>query len=200
LIVNWRQFSGMLLALTLMVGASGCKLRKKKPNLPQQAQAPTVRTTAEPPPTQPGPAPPASVEPSRPLPTPGEVATETPPPTTPKPKQHVAKKTNPPATKKPVVESTTTPPPPAPQSQTQGPLTASIGHNDVARQTQQMLDESEKIVSGLNRSLSDDEQAIVAHIRSYVSQSKGAMNDGDYDRAHNLAIKAHLLADELAKK
>jgi hypothetical protein len=56
------------------------------------------------------------------------------------------------------------------------------------------------MVRGLNRNLSDDEQAIVAHIRSYVQQSKGAMSDGDLDRAHNLAIKAHLLADELVKK
>jgi outer membrane biosynthesis protein TonB len=187
----------MALTLAIMLGASGCKLKKKPPSLPPQAQAPVMKPPSQPQPTQPGPPPPVTVEPSRPLPTPGEVASEAPPAAPPKPK-HVAKKTVPPP-KKPVAEAA---PPPQPQQQppaNQG-LTASIGQNDAARQTQQLLDETENLVRGLNRSLSDDEQAIVAHIRSYVQQSRTAMTDGDYERAHNLAIKAHLLADELVKK
>jgi hypothetical protein len=52
----------------------------------------------------------------------------------------------------------------------------------------------------VTRSLSNDEQAMVAHIRSYMKQSQNATGDGDLERAYNLALKARLLSDELVKK
>ena len=48
--------------------------------------------------------------------------------------------------------------------------------------------------------MSADEQVVVTHIRSYMQQSKNAITDGDLERAYNLALKAHLLSDELVKK
>ena len=66
--------------------------------------------------------------------------------------------------------------------------------------TAQLLDETEKTLSGLNRTLSQDEEAIVVQIRSYVTQSRNATKDGDFERAYNLATKAHLLSDALVKK
>ena len=66
--------------------------------------------------------------------------------------------------------------------------------------TTQLLDETEKTLNGLNRTLSHDEEEIVNQIRSYVGQSRNATKDGDFERAYNLATKAHLLSDALAKK
>jgi len=66
--------------------------------------------------------------------------------------------------------------------------------------TAQLLDETEKTVSGLNRTLSKDDEEIVVQIRSYVAQSRSATKDGDFERAYNLATKAHLLSAALIKK
>ncbi|MGC2111593.1 MAG: hypothetical protein WA655_18905 [Candidatus Korobacteraceae bacterium] len=66
--------------------------------------------------------------------------------------------------------------------------------------TAQLLDATEKTLGGLNRGLSHDEEEMVAQIRSYVTQSKNATTAGDFERAYNLATKAHLLSDALVKK
>ena len=66
--------------------------------------------------------------------------------------------------------------------------------------TAQLLDATEKTISGLNRTLSHDEEEVVNQIRSYVAQSRKATQDGDFERAYNLATKAHLLSDALVKK
>ena len=41
---------------------------------------------------------------------------------------------------------------------------------------------------------------MVTQVKSYISQSRKATSDGDYERAFNLAKKAQLLADALVKK
>ncbi|MGZ4815220.1 MAG: hypothetical protein ACXVZV_07420 [Terriglobales bacterium] len=202
--MNWRGISGTVLALGVLLSAAGCKMGKKKPvSFPPQAQVPTIESP-QPVTTQPGPPPPVSVEPSRPLPTPGEVATNIPPEQpTPKPRQRTSRRPTPP--KRTVVENT--PPPTAPVQtpapQQQGSLTASVSHKDALQQkvdTQQLIDATENNLRGVNRALSDDEQVMVAHIRSYIQQSKNATTDGDLERAYNLALKARLLSDELVKK
>ena len=204
--MNWRGISGTMAVLALMLGASGCKVgQKKTPNLPPQAQAPTLSRPQPATTGQPGPPPPATVEPSRPLPTPGEVAESIPlEQPAPKPRQRVNRKPAPP--KKTVVENTPPPAPapqPAPAQQQQGSLTASVSHGDALHQkvdTQQLIDATENNLRGVNRTLSDEEQVMVAHIRSYIQQSKNATTDGDLERAYNLALKARLLSDELVKK
>jgi hypothetical protein len=55
-----------------------------------------------------------------------------------------------------------------------------------------------KLKEASGRQLSPAQQDTVAQIRSYVQQAKAATTEGDLDRAHNLAFKAHLLSDELA--
>lgn len=65
--------------------------------------------------------------------------------------------------------------------------------------TQQLLDGAENNLRNLKRQLSDNEQSMVAQIRDYIAQSKKATTDGDDVRAHNLALKARLLSDELVK-
>lgn len=66
--------------------------------------------------------------------------------------------------------------------------------------TNELLDSTEKNLKGLNRGLSRDEEVMVTQIRSYVGQSRKATSDGDFERAYNLAVKAHLLSDALIKK
>jgi hypothetical protein len=65
--------------------------------------------------------------------------------------------------------------------------------------TNQLLATSDanlKKISG--RQLSANQQDTVKQIKSYMEQAKGAANDGDVQRAYNLALKANLLAAELA--
>ena len=49
------------------------------------------------------------------------------------------------------------------------------------------------------RTLSVNQQADADQIRIFIEQANNAMNVGDLDRAHNLAMKAHLLSDDLVK-
>jgi hypothetical protein len=66
--------------------------------------------------------------------------------------------------------------------------------------TAQLLDDTEKTLNGLSRQLSHDEESIVTQIRSYMAQSVTATKEGDFERAYNLANKAHLLSAALVKK
>jgi hypothetical protein len=66
--------------------------------------------------------------------------------------------------------------------------------------TAQLLEGAELNLKSLNRSLSNDENAVLQHIRSYIKQSRSASDMGDVDRAYNLALKAHLLSEELIKR
>jgi len=66
--------------------------------------------------------------------------------------------------------------------------------------TSQLLastDESLKKISG--RQLASNQQEMVQQIRKFMEQAKAANDEGDLERAHNLALKANLLAQELAK-
>jgi hypothetical protein len=50
-----------------------------------------------------------------------------------------------------------------------------------------------------DRQLNTSQQEIVTQIQQFVDQSKKAVAAGDLERAHNLALKARLLSDELLK-
>ena len=66
--------------------------------------------------------------------------------------------------------------------------------------TDQLLGSTEenlKKVAG--RQLDSSQQEIVNQIHEFMEQSKAAVSAGDTARGHNLAVKAHLLSDELVK-
>jgi outer membrane biosynthesis protein TonB len=198
--------AGILLASVLTLG--GCK--KKKPAVPPpQAQAPAI---AQPEPEKP-PAPAVS-EPSRPepettQPEPAPAVTPAPAPKHKTKPRHAAKKTAPPppAAEKPA--ETTAEKPPAKTVVTEGgtqpatpQLSASMPHDKVIHQklnTNQLLEATDYNLKSISRTLSADEQAMLQHIRSYMQQSRDASKEGDTERAYNLALKAHLLSDELIK-
>ncbi len=201
----------VLVTLTSVLALSGCSLRKKKPAAPPpQAQAPTVTQPATAPAPEPAPAP-SSSEPNRPQP---ETPAATAPPAAPtkpkaKPRTSVAKKTPPPPAPAPPPEKQAEKPPrtvvpegggqPSPNVQ----LSASLPHDAAIHQklsTAQLLEATEYNLKSITRRLNGDEQAMVQHIRSYMQQSRDAGKDGDNERAYNLAMKAHLLSDELVKR
>jgi hypothetical protein len=47
--------------------------------------------------------------------------------------------------------------------------------------------------------LDSAQQETVKQIRQYMAQARASLAAGDVDLAHNVAVKAHLLADELLK-
>ena len=49
------------------------------------------------------------------------------------------------------------------------------------------------------RQTTSSQEAMMGQVRQYVLQAKAAADAGDIVRAHNLAVKAHLLSEELAK-
>jgi hypothetical protein len=58
-------------------------------------------------------------------------------------------------------------------------------------------EENLKQLSG--RTLDSRQQETVAQIHNYTDGVRSALRDGDTQRAHTLALKAHLLADDLVK-
>ena len=109
-------------------------------------------------------------------------------------------------------------PPPAPPVETQPPpkitapsrdvptsaaISEGLPHSDEMhrRQTAAQLNQStEDNLRSLTRTLTASEQSVVEQIRSFISQSEEAIADNDLVRAHNLALKAHLLSDELTHR
>lgn len=210
------RFNTALFVLCAMLGLSGCH-EKKKPSA-QIPPAPTPTTASQQPPVQ-QPTPQTTQEPpSVQQPAQQQTAqTETPKPKpqSKHPRHTVAKKTasdkpaEKPAPDKPTQEMARNVPPKiviqeggvSTPGATQPPSTNtpdSNAHNEPS--TGQLLDSTENNLRNIKRQLSADEQTTQAQIKDYVNQARMAIKDGDMVRAHNLAVKAHLLCDELVKQ
>lgn len=192
-----RQFvvSAVVLGLLLSVA---CK--NKTPQRPVQMQAPTLAVSVpdQIPEVEPPPEPPAPQQ---------EATVEEPPPKKAPTKRHGGSKkpTQPPVSNQANTTVAVNRPPasPPPEITTDTAIAADVSRQQLVQQKQttaQLLDATEKNLKGLNPSLSHDEKAMVNQINSYVAQSRKATSDGDFERAYNLAVKAHLLADALVKK
>ena len=57
----------------------------------------------------------------------------------------------------------------------------------------------ENLKKAAGHQLSPSQQEMVSQIKQFMDQSKTALAAGDAERGHNLALKAHLLSDELVK-
>ena len=188
-----RATALVLLALTVAF-SSACK--KKKPKLPPATTAPTVTAPAP----EPTPPPPTETKPAEnPPPAPETTTTTTPvtPATKPKPKHRVTHKPKPqvpPA--QPTQQATKT----NGEGMTISPDLPKDEVDSQKRATEQMLQTAEANLRQLNRQLSDGEQNMVRQVRNYITQSRLATQDGDLERAHNLAVKAQLLSSELVKQ
>jgi len=198
-----RQFAVFLMALGMLFGIS---CQKKKAQLPPkgQGQAPTLAMEVPPEiPEKPVPEPETPPQPA---------TTEEPVPKKPAPKHRPKKPPQPPpaAPASPAGSTVAVNRPPAsPAGEAPAApvpdiaLGANVSSQQLTQQkqtTSELLESTEKDLKGLNRGLSHDEEAMLAQIKSYVAQSRKATGDGDFERAYNLAMKAHLLADALIKK
>jgi hypothetical protein len=205
---NGRQFVMTLLVL-LLLPAAGCQ--KKQPQIPNQANAPAepIPTPLPPEITEETPPPPAP----EPEPQPAKVDEPKPQPA----KRHKKKPASPPAAtaqnSDPNPQSTSSansslaaahpPASPANEAPPDTAIAADVSSAQLLQQKQttaQLLDATEKTLNGLPHNLSHDEGEMVVQIRSYLAQSRKATTDGDFERAYNLATKAHLLSDALVKK
>jgi len=202
-----RQLVVVTLACVLLVSPA---CTKKKSQLPAQAKAPAdaiemplpdeiSETVALPPP------PPPQLE----LPPP-EVTVAKPPKHHPKKKPTTAppaslQAANPPAPDTSSNSTVATAHPPANPAADTPPdpaIAADVSNAQLAHQKQsttQLLEDTEKTINGL-KGLSSAQEEIITQIRSIVNQSRKATSDGDFERAYNLATKAHLLSDALVKK
>jgi outer membrane biosynthesis protein TonB len=200
---RFRLNTGLIFASWALMLIFGC--HKKKPPVPPEELPPTV--IAEIPTEQP----PSEGQQTEPQPQPQ--ASNTPAPVKPKPPKH---KSHPASPKKPADE----PEKPAPTEEAKNagppkvviqengttggsgpPTTGAVNDSSAAGQasTQQLLDKAENNLRNIKRQLSDNEKSMVAQIQDWITQSKDAMKEGDNPRAHNLALKAQVLSDELVK-
>ncbi len=211
-----REIQYVLAALlsAAIFGLTGCPFKKSKPPVPPPtAQAPTATETAPQAPPQPQP---QAQTPATPT-TGEEKSAEAEQKPKPKPKTtHTAKKPPAPAQagpkpetkpeEKPTQQATAKPPKIIIQeggvAASGGQLSAPTGHDEASHRRQttaQLLDSTEANLRSLKRPLNADEQSMLAQIKDYMEQSRIATAEDDLVRAHNLALKAHLLSDELAK-
>jgi hypothetical protein len=68
---------------------------------------------------------------------------------------------------------------------------------DMRRETMDTLDDTEKGLKDIGRSLNSQEQKTAAQIRQFIRQARKALVSNDVDGAHTLAAKAKVLLSEL---
>jgi hypothetical protein len=177
----------------VLAGAAGCS--HKKPVLVAPQQPPTT-AVPEPSPT-PEPAQTTEQQPAEqqaePQAAPAEAEQAKTAPA--KTKTKVARSTPP---KKVIPADKTTPTPPAGIQISPAPTPADGATNQTS--TEQLLQRAESNLNGINRQLSKDEEAMKGQIREFINQSRNATRENDPARAHNYAVKARLLSDELVKQ
>jgi len=192
-------------ALVLLLGISlGCQHKKPVLVMPQQPPA-----TAAP---QPTPTPePAQVADQPIVPAPEPTPAEQPKTaekTRPKHGRHAAaKKPSPSASgevakntppKKSVVQPDKTDTPTSIGQISPGPTPADATHSQTS--TDQLLQSAESNLNSITRQLSKEEEAMRTQIKEFIEQSRNATKQNDPARAHNLAVKARLLSDDLVKQ
>jgi outer membrane biosynthesis protein TonB len=120
-----------------------------------------------------------------------------PPDTQKKPVRHPKKPATPAQTPPaPAQEATTATPSATPSVSAIGELSGGAS-GDLRSETEGTINNTEKGVNGITRSLSDAELKTAAQIREFLKQAREALATGDVDGAHTLANKAKVLLTEL---
>jgi len=194
------------IALTLLLGISlGCQ--HKKPVLVVPQQPPPTAAAPQPSPT-PEPAAQAADQPLAPTPTPTPAEQpKTSEKTKPNHGRHAAAKKPSPASgevakntppKRSVIPADKTNPPTSIGQISPGPTPADAAHSQTS--TDQLLQDAEANLNSITRQLSKEEEAMRTQIKEFIKQSHDATDQNDPARAHNLAVKARLLSDDLVKQ
>lgn len=194
-------------ALVLFLGISlGCQHKKPVLVVPQQQPA----TAAPQPSPTPEPVAQAADQPLVPTPTPTP-AEEPKTAEAPKAKhgRHAALKKPSPSVGGEVAKNTppktrvipadkTEPPAPSIGQISPGPTPADATQSQTS--TDQLLQGAEANLNSITRQLSKEEEEMRTRIKEFISQSRKATTENDLARAHNLAVKARLLSDDLVKQ
>ena len=191
------QKTGLVVMLASALVLSGCK-KKPAPTLTRLPQAPPpVAQQPAPAPQELPPAPVETVEAPETAPDANAPATAR----TRSPRRSAARTTPAPApsdapANRTVVEEGSAPaePPPA--------ISTRMSQDQAAntrQHTASLLDQTEANLKKLTRELNEQEKAMVQQIRTYVTDSRAATAANDLVRAQTLALKAHLLSQELVK-
>jgi hypothetical protein len=208
------RLQAVIFALVL-AGATGCSHKKPvlvAPQQPPPVAAPEPSPTPEPaqtteqqpaeqqaePQTATAPAEQAKTAPGKTKTKNGSTATGksgSPAPAGQKPANNEVARNTPPKKVIPADKTTTTPP--AGIQISPGPMPTDAGNQT---STEQLLQRAESNLNGINRQLSKDEEAMKGQIREFINQSRKATTENDPARAHNYAVKARLLSDELVKQ
>jgi len=205
-----RLYSAVVVLVSAM-GIFGCSQKKPVLVAPQQ---PPPTTAPQPTPT-PEPTVAEEPQPTQPPATPENqttTATTSKPKNTKNTKRPVAKKPAPPAASneksgtevaKNTTPKTTVIPADKNDTPTAGqispvPTPADATHSQAS--TEQLLQSAEGNLNSIKRQLSKDEEAMRTQIKEFIIQSHKATTENDLARAHNLAVKARLLSDELVKQ
>jgi type IV secretory pathway VirB10-like protein len=189
-----RMPATLALLVALSVLASCWPFRKAKP-VPQPAKIPVQ--------TQPVPAPPPKLEPPPQIPAntqseshvplpPMETQPLPPPPPAKKLPSRPAPRVQPPAAEAP-------PPPPAPAPQLVPVLTAAQ-RQELENSVNERISRAQNILASIaGKRLSSEQENTVGQIRTFLKQAEEARGS-DLLRANNLAERARVLAEELARR
>jgi hypothetical protein len=174
-----------IVVLLLPLLLAGCTPRDKSQ---VQALAPPIEDTPPPKPSEA----PANLPPP-------VVSVPTPPPAT---NPNANAQTQPPP-KPPARHKKPATPPPTQQAATGDSGVSAIGQlssggaSDQRQQTLDSIAATERGLTGITRTLNDQEQKTAAQIREWLKQAHNALDSGDVDGAHTLAAKAKALLTEL---
>ena len=190
-----RNRYGLLLSITVLLFA-GC--HKQAPVKPAPAaQAPTI---------QPQPVPPLPSVATTPSQTTVQSATQQSANAGNKPKAvHRPRRAKPsPIVSPPPTIAENSPPtpeaePPAPPPELQITTPAGGAEDHSKNSTEQLLNITDRNLLSIRRNLSKEEVATVQQIRAYEKDAREALKTEDLTRAHNLALKAQLLASALLR-
>ena len=179
-------------ALVLVLALTAC--HNKQQALTQPPLAPPIVDQPLPPPDK-APAdlpPPVITVPQEQQPAPE--AQESPPPPPPKPKHHKPKGSSPADQQNTQLAQNNAPP----QVSAEGNFTP-MESADMRKETSDSIAQTEKGILAITRKLNEQEQKTRAQVLEFLKQAKAAMNTGDVDGAHTLAVKAKVLLGELVQ-
>lgn len=176
------KLSAKSAALLLLLVLTGCTHKTQVAQ--NQPLAPPIEDT---PPPKPEPAPTNLPAPEVSMPVQPQPQRVTPPP---EPVKKPAKHKKPPNINAQVASNNTPAVPAA------GQLSAGDSPN-MRQQTDASIESTEKSLNSITRKLGDDEAKTAAQIREDIKQAREALTAGDVEGAHNLAVKAKALLDEL---
>jgi outer membrane biosynthesis protein TonB len=196
----------VLLAVIMVAVSSGCA-HKKTPLVMPQEQPPAIAPTPTPTPQATAQQPPAQATPQpSPSPQPSPEQTETVQKPKPRTKHAGGRKPSPSVpgnTEKGGTETAHNVKPKIIENGNLPPATNSTAATVVSQEqagTEQLLQNTENAINGIKRQLTQNEQAMLAQIRDFISQSRDAIKKNDLASARKLAVKAHLFSDELLKQ